>query len=251
MVNPYGNSNLKFRIKDGISFPADSVLSLSILEWNGLAAYCGSPSSSLYFDSDVSSRLQSLIVVPSITYEELGPSETHAPSFLPSFVPTTVPSTLSPSMAPSFNSSNSSMPTSQPSGCPSGEPSRQPSSAPSNFPSLAPTGQPSLRPSGQPTVPTSQPSASPSMPTGIPTGEPSTLPTSQPSMFLPVTFNQFPGIGTGCSHLKNCSGHGTCDYCYGKCICDEGYGAATDLIVRGRDVSNSCSKRKFHVLYVY
>jgi hypothetical protein len=37
--------------------------------------------------------------------------------------------------------------------------------------------------------------------------------------------------GAGCSDIMhNCSGHGYCDYCFGHCTCDEGWGAATDVV---------------------
>mmetsp|Transcript_2728 Transcript_2728/g.5002 ORF Transcript_2728/g.5002 Transcript_2728/m.5002 type:complete len:448 (-) Transcript_2728:43-1386(-) len=33
-----------------------------------------------------------------------------------------------------------------------------------------------------------------------------------------------PLVGNGCQDKSSCSLHGTCDYCYNTCICDEGYG---------------------------
>lgn len=61
----------------------------------------------------------------------------------------------------------------------------------------------------------------------------------------PKPFSSFAQLGNGCSHLNDCSGHGTCDYCRGTCVCDAGYGAASDLVVLGRDVSNSCKSSKY------
>lgn len=55
---------------------------------------------------------------------------------------------------------------------------------------------------------------------------------------------QYDGVGTGCTHYRNCSGHGICDYCTQKCSCSEGYGSSSDVITIGRDVDNTCSQSK-------
>jgi len=62
---------------------------------------------------------------------------------------------------------------------------------------------------------------------------------------LPRPFTSFPGLGGGCSHLNNCSHHGVCNFCQKKCECDEGFGSRTDLVIKGRDLANSCATSKF------
>ena len=65
----------------------------------------------------------------------------------------------------------------------------------------------------------------------------------------PIAFSSFPAIGKGCAHLKNCSGHGTCNYCLSQCICDHGYGSLMDVTANGRDISNSCDTSKCTYIY--
>lgn len=59
----------------------------------------------------------------------------------------------------------------------------------------------------------------------------------------------FPGVGVGCSKFKSCSGHGRCDYCYEKCMCDDGYGSANDIVHIGRDLDGTCSHRKYAISF--
>eukprot|EP01035_Chromulina_nebulosa_P018855 gene18855-24640_t len=57
------------------------------------------------------------------------------------------------------------------------------------------------------------------------------------------TIKSFDGFGLGCTKLNNCNGHGACDYCYNKCICQRGFGSIDDIITIGKDVDGSCSSR--------
>ena len=59
----------------------------------------------------------------------------------------------------------------------------------------------------------------------------------------PLTISSFSGIGSGCSALNKCSGRGRCNYCNEICDCNEGYGAATDLVQIGKDFSRTCADR--------
>mmetsp|Transcript_17880 Transcript_17880/g.40975 ORF Transcript_17880/g.40975 Transcript_17880/m.40975 type:complete len:434 (-) Transcript_17880:476-1777(-) len=57
------------------------------------------------------------------------------------------------------------------------------------------------------------------------------------------------GIGPACRSLLDCNGHGTCDPCRQRCICDEGWGAplGDGSIKPPRDVSIDCSRRTCQV----
>lgn len=60
-----------------------------------------------------------------------------------------------------------------------------------------------------------------------------------------VPFDVFPRVGEGCDDQDKCSGHGVCDYCNKKCICDEGFGNEGDTKFIGLQVtSSSCAYRK-------
>lgn len=64
-----------------------------------------------------------------------------------------------------------------------------------------------------------------------------------------VPFRSFPTVGSdgfNCSYLNYCSGHGVCDYCNQQCVCDDGYGKASDLVPVGSAYSFaalSCAAR--------
>lgn len=65
-------------------------------------------------------------------------------------------------------------------------------------------------------------------------------------------FTSFPMVGSfDCSSLNDCSGHGVCDHCSMRCICDDGYGSALDLfrglVNVGNDLSSTCNMRKLRV----
>lgn len=57
-------------------------------------------------------------------------------------------------------------------------------------------------------------------------------------------FKYFDGIGEGCTKMKDCNGHGKCDYCYESCQCEEGYGASTDIAPLGV-LNKNCGDSKF------
>jgi hypothetical protein len=38
-----------------------------------------------------------------------------------------------------------------------------------------------------------------------------------------------PASAGSCSHLTDCSGHGTCDAANSRCLCYNGYGSASDI----------------------
>jgi hypothetical protein len=59
----------------------------------------------------------------------------------------------------------------------------------------------------------------------------------------PHTMHQ-PLMGDACKANGHCYQRGSCDHCTGKCTCDEGWGAALDTVVRGRDVTSNCFSRK-------
>lgn len=56
---------------------------------------------------------------------------------------------------------------------------------------------------------------------------------------------QQPLMGDACKANGYCYQRGTCDYCTGKCTCNEGWGGATDTIMTGRDISPNCFTRKY------
>jgi hypothetical protein len=58
------------------------------------------------------------------------------------------------------------------------------------------------------------------------------------------SFPKYDGLGSGCAHLNDCSGHGLCDYCLGKCKCDDGYGSDNDIIAIGAGLDGSCRQRE-------
>src|SRR3546814_910929 len=41
----------------------------------------------------------------------------------------------------------------------------------------------------------------------------------------------FPAAEASCAMLNHCNGHGRCDYENIRCVCDEGWGADTDIAV--------------------
>jgi len=56
-------------------------------------------------------------------------------------------------------------------------------------------------------------------------------------------FDQFGWVGKGCSQDNKCNGHGVCDWCYDKCICQEGFGSPSDNIMLGKNIRKDCSER--------
>lgn len=58
-----------------------------------------------------------------------------------------------------------------------------------------------------------------------------------------VPFSYWSGVGQGCADVSDCSGHGTCDYCYERCSCYQGYGHASDVVMVGGGVQPDCSAR--------
>lgn len=56
-------------------------------------------------------------------------------------------------------------------------------------------------------------------------------------------FEQSGWMGTGCQNDKSCNANGICDWCNDKCICREGYGSPTDLIMAGKNIRKDCSER--------
>ena len=59
----------------------------------------------------------------------------------------------------------------------------------------------------------------------------------------PHTMHQ-PLMGDACKANGYCYQRGSCDYCTGKCTCDEGWGADTDTIMTGKDITSNCFSRK-------
>jgi hypothetical protein len=53
------------------------------------------------------------------------------------------------------------------------------------------------------------------------------------------------GVGTGCAKWSFCSGHGACDYCLERCVCQEGYGSPSDRSVAGLGIKADCSEREY------
>ena len=64
---------------------------------------------------------------------------------------------------------------------------------------------------------------------------------------LLTLFTSFPELGSrsfNCSLLNYCSGHGICDYCNQRCLCDVGYGSAFDVVSSGSTTSFlTCSQK--------
>lgn len=56
------------------------------------------------------------------------------------------------------------------------------------------------------------------------------------------TFDNYTGIGPGCSN--QCNQHGWCDFCYQTCNCYDGYGSANDLVQIGSSTNSDCSSSK-------
>jgi hypothetical protein len=58
------------------------------------------------------------------------------------------------------------------------------------------------------------------------------------------------GIGPACRSLLDCNGHGSCDACRQRCICDDGFGADLNngSVAAPRDVTIDCSRRTCQVL---
>mmetsp|Transcript_19972 Transcript_19972/g.23686 ORF Transcript_19972/g.23686 Transcript_19972/m.23686 type:complete len:410 (+) Transcript_19972:37-1266(+) len=57
------------------------------------------------------------------------------------------------------------------------------------------------------------------------------------------------GIGPACRSLLDCNGHGFCDACRQRCVCDDGFGADLNngSIPAPRDVTIDCSRRTCQV----
>ena len=47
---------------------------------------------------------------------------------------------------------------------------------------------------------------------------------------------------SACSHLNNCSGHGTCNTDTQTCACEDGWGSASDIAL---EKAPDCSQRAF------
>ena len=60
----------------------------------------------------------------------------------------------------------------------------------------------------------------------------------------PATTMRQPLMGDACKDNGYCFNRGTCDYCTGKCTCDEGWGGPTDVIMTGKDINANCYTRK-------
>jgi len=58
----------------------------------------------------------------------------------------------------------------------------------------------------------------------------------------PHTMHQ-PLMGDACKSNGHCYQRGSCDHCTGRCTCVEGWGATTDNIMTGRDVTSNCFSR--------
>ena len=56
-------------------------------------------------------------------------------------------------------------------------------------------------------------------------------------------FEQSGWMGTGCQNDNICNENGICDWCNDKCICREGYGSPTDMIMIGKNIRKDCSER--------
>lgn len=60
-----------------------------------------------------------------------------------------------------------------------------------------------------------------------------------------IPFSSFPAIGSDsdpcASFWNSCSGHGVCDYCTQKCICDQGWGYYPGYSLNGL-VSTTCAE---------
>jgi hypothetical protein len=54
-----------------------------------------------------------------------------------------------------------------------------------------------------------------------------------------VLFNH-PQMGLGCQMFGDCNSRGTCDFCKEQCVCDEGWGAPTDIVMAGHALSRHC-----------
>mmetsp|Transcript_22493 Transcript_22493/g.32845 ORF Transcript_22493/g.32845 Transcript_22493/m.32845 type:complete len:454 (+) Transcript_22493:36-1397(+) len=52
-----------------------------------------------------------------------------------------------------------------------------------------------------------------------------------------------PQMGLGCKLYGDCYGRGVCDFCTENCICDEGWGAPTDVVMKGASLSGHCFHR--------
>lgn len=50
-------------------------------------------------------------------------------------------------------------------------------------------------------------------------------------------------MGTGCKNDNFCNGHGVCDWCSDKCICQEGFGSPVDTIMLGQNIRKDCSQK--------
>jgi hypothetical protein len=59
---------------------------------------------------------------------------------------------------------------------------------------------------------------------------------------------QQPLMGDACLSNGYCYQRGSCNHCTGQCTCNEGWGASSDNIMTGRDVTTNCFSRKSHVL---
>ena len=160
-VVPYQNSELILTIRDfngnfgeNIILEENSTISVTIYDTNEISAYCGMPSSTIYYSTDYQSRIPSL---------------------------TSTTTTVVPSIATMSLYSNGTL-----------------AQLTSEF----------------------------------------------------IEFGTFPMLGSfDCSYLNDCSGHGVCDYCAMRCVCDDGYGSALDLyrgfVNLGNDISSTCSMRKY------
>lgn len=58
-----------------------------------------------------------------------------------------------------------------------------------------------------------------------------------------TSFDVFGWIGDGCTSDNSCSGHGVCDWCYNRCICQDGYGSSSDIIMIGKNIKKDCSEQ--------
>jgi hypothetical protein len=63
-------------------------------------------------------------------------------------------------------------------------------------------------------------------------------------------FDEWDGMGNGCPPSLDpldgdCNGHGACNYCFEKCVCNRGYGSSDDILTTGRDINSNCNESEY------
>jgi hypothetical protein len=70
------------------------------------------------------------------------------------------------------------------------------------------------------------------------------IPVNPNGPYIPSQVLPSKPIGAQCNLMKNCNGHGSCDYCNNRCICNDGFGSARDLLfAQSNNFNNDCSSR--------